>query len=74
MFFTNLVFKSFNPLMHGSPRALATLLARNLLLAILVIDAARRLARAPIVTETDPAGADAEAVSHALSSSRATTR
>ncbi len=74
VFFTNLVFKSFNPLMHGSPRALATLLARNLLLAILVIDAARRLARAPIVTETDPAGADAEAASHALSSSRAATR
>ena len=74
VFFTNLVFKSFNPLMHGSPRALATLLARNLLLAILVIDAARRLARAPIVTEPGPNGADAEAASHAMSAGGATIR
>jgi hypothetical protein len=46
IFFTNLVFKSFNPLTHGSPRAIATVLARNLLLAVLAIVSARQLARA----------------------------
>jgi len=46
VFVTNLVFKSANPLGRGSPRALAILLARNLLLAVLVFHAARLLARA----------------------------
>ena len=54
VFFTNLVFKSFNPLMHGSPRALAIVLARNLLLAILAFDAARLLARAPLMMDSAP--------------------
>jgi hypothetical protein len=51
VFFTNLVFKSFNPLTHGSPRAIATVLARNLLLAVLAVVAARLLARAPVSRE-----------------------
>lgn len=54
VFFTNLVYKSFNPLMHGSPRALATLLARNVLLAVLAFEAARLLARAPLTTDSEP--------------------
>lgn len=45
VFLTNLVFKSGNPLMRGSPRALATLLLRNVFLAVLAIAAARLLAR-----------------------------
>ena len=53
VFFTNLVYKSFNPLMHGSVRAIVTLNARNVLLAVLVIEAARLLARAPLTTEAD---------------------
>jgi hypothetical protein len=51
VFFTNLVFKSFNPLTHGSPKAIATVLARNLLLAVLAVVAARLLARAPVSRE-----------------------
>ena len=43
VFVTNLVYKSFSPLMHGFPRAVATLHLRNLLLAVLAFDAARLL-------------------------------
>jgi hypothetical protein len=57
VFFTNLVFKSFNPLTHGSPRAIATVLARNLLLAVLAVVAARMLARAPVATRQPAASA-----------------
>jgi hypothetical protein len=46
VFFTNLVFKSFHPLTLGSPRAIAIVLARNVLVALLAADAARLLARA----------------------------
>jgi hypothetical protein len=44
---TNLVWKSFNPLLHGATGPLVMLLARNALLVIVVLDAARllRLAR-----------------------------
>ena len=49
IFFSNLVFKDFNALIHGVPRPLVTLMARNLLLAFLAFDAARRVARAPLV-------------------------
>jgi hypothetical protein len=45
VFFSNLVFKSFTPLLRGAPRALATVLARNLLLVCLAIVAARLLRR-----------------------------
>jgi hypothetical protein len=41
-----LVFKSFHPLTLGSPRAIAIVLARNVLVALLAADAARLLARA----------------------------
>ena len=54
VFVTNLVFKSANPLGRGDPRALAILLARNLLLAILAFHAARLLARAD--QEASPRG------------------
>jgi hypothetical protein len=57
VFFTNLVFKSFNPLTHGSPRAIATVIARNLLLAVLAVVAARMLARAPVATRQPAASA-----------------
>jgi hypothetical protein len=48
VFVTNLVFKSFSPLMHGAPRALMLVHTRNLLLAVLAFDAARLLVRAPL--------------------------
>jgi hypothetical protein len=54
VFVTNLVFKSFHPLIHGSPRALTIVLARNLLLAVVVFHAARLLARAPLMTNSAP--------------------
>jgi hypothetical protein len=59
VFLTNLVFKSFAPLVHAAPRALALVLLRNLFLAILAYDAARLLVRASRTgdspTETDVA-------------------
>jgi len=51
VFFTNLVWKSFVPLIHGTTRAIATVLARNVLLAILAIDAFRLLVRAPVASD-----------------------
>jgi hypothetical protein len=54
VFVTNLVFKSFSPLMHGAPRALLLVQARNLLLAFLAFDVARRLVRAPLVMDSAP--------------------
>ena len=54
VFVTNLVYKSFSPLMHGFPRALATLHLRNLLLAVLAFDAARLLLAAPPAMESAP--------------------
>jgi hypothetical protein len=49
IFLSNLVWKSANPLVHGGGRALATLIARNVLLAVIAADAARLVARAPLV-------------------------
>ena len=54
VFLTNLVFKSFHPLIHGSPRALTIVLARNLLLAVLAFHVARLLARAPLMVDSAP--------------------
>jgi hypothetical protein len=54
VFVTNLVFKSFAPLVHGAPRALTIVLARNLLLAVVAFDAARLLVRAPLITDSAP--------------------
>ena len=54
VFVTNLVFKSFHPLINGSPRALTIVLARNLLLAVVVFHAARLLARAPLMMDSAP--------------------
>ena len=48
VFLTNLVWKSFNPLVHGAMGPLAMLLARNVLLAGLALGAARLLASAPL--------------------------
>lgn len=52
VFFSNLVFKSFAPLLRGSPRALATVLGRNLLLVCLAIVVARLLARSPLAARS----------------------
>ena len=49
---TNLVFKSFSPLLHGAPRALMLVHARNILLAFLAFDVARRLTRAPVMNDS----------------------
>jgi hypothetical protein len=49
IFLSNLVWKSANPLVHGGGRALATLIARNVLLAVIAVDAARLVARAPVL-------------------------
>jgi len=46
VFFSNLVFKSFVPLLHGDPGALVLLVVRNVLLIVVAIDAARLLSRA----------------------------
>ena len=48
IFCTNVIWKSFNPLLHGAAGPLALLLARNALLMIIAVVAARRLARGPI--------------------------
>jgi len=52
VFVTNLVFKSFHPLIHGSPRALTIVLARNLLLAVVAFHVARLLTRAPLMMDS----------------------
>jgi len=44
VFLTNLVWKSFNPLVHGAMVPLGILLARNVLLVFLALDAARLVA------------------------------
>jgi hypothetical protein len=56
VFLSNLVFKSFTPLLRGAPSAFMLVHARNLLLAIIVVDVARLVARAPltITTGLDP--------------------
>jgi hypothetical protein len=46
VFLTNLEYKSFVPLLHGQPGAIAMVLARNALLIVLAICAARLLVRA----------------------------
>jgi hypothetical protein len=51
VFLTNLVWKSFNPLVHGAMVPLATLLARNVLLVVLALDAARVVASASLTKE-----------------------
>jgi hypothetical protein len=51
VFLTNLEWKSFGPLLRGEADGLGLVLARNLLLIFIVFDAARRLARAPLLTE-----------------------
>lgn len=65
VFFSNLIWKSANPLVHGSPRTILILVVRNVLLLLLALDAARRIARAPLTMEPAPAveceGGDAEA-------------
>ena len=43
VFLSNLVWKSFNPLLHGAPGALAMVNARNLLLVVIAVDAARQM-------------------------------
>jgi hypothetical protein len=48
VFLTNLEFKAFAPLLRGAPRALLTVNSRNLLLAFIAFDVARRLALAPL--------------------------
>jgi len=52
IFFSNLLWKDFNALLHGLSRPLVILMARNLLLAFLAFDAARRVARAPLIEPT----------------------
>ncbi len=52
IFLTNLIYKDFNALLHGVTRPLVTVIARNLLLGFLAIDAARRVARAPVIEPT----------------------
>ena len=48
VFLTNLVWKSFNPLTRGDMGAIVMLLARNVLLAVLALDAARLVTQAPL--------------------------
>jgi hypothetical protein len=54
VFLTNLVFKSFHPLVQGSPRALTIVLARNLLLAVVAFHATRLLTQAPLMMDSAP--------------------
>jgi hypothetical protein len=51
VFLTNLEWKSFGPLLRGEASGIGLVLARNLLLIFIVFDVARRLARAPLLTE-----------------------
>ena len=51
VFMTNLVWKAFNPLIHHAMNPLVILLARNVLLVVLAIDAARLVMSAPPVSE-----------------------
>jgi hypothetical protein len=55
VFMTNLVWKAFNPLIHGAMNPLVILLARNVLLAVLALDAARLILSAPPAREPDEA-------------------
>ena len=48
IFATNVIWKSFNPLVHGAAGPLTLLVARNILLVVIAGVAARRLARAPV--------------------------
>jgi len=54
VFLTNLVWKSFNPLVHGAMVPLATLLARNVLLVVLALDSARVVASAQREQRPEP--------------------
>jgi hypothetical protein len=56
---TNLVWKSFNPLLHGAAGPMVMLLARNSLLVIVALDAARLMRVLPRIAAADP-GQDAE--------------
>jgi len=57
VFLTNLVWKSFTPLLRGEPGALAMVIARNIVLALIALDAARLVRGAPVTTEpTLPSG------------------
>jgi hypothetical protein len=49
IFLTNLIWKSFSPLVHGATAPLVMLLARNALLLFIAFDAARMLASAPAI-------------------------
>ena len=49
VFFTNLEFKAFAPLMRGERGALALLLVRNALLVLFALNTARLVARSPLV-------------------------
>jgi hypothetical protein len=51
VFLSNLAFKSFTPLLRGEAGALAIVIARNVLLVVLALDAARLVTRAPLTTE-----------------------
>lgn len=58
VFLTNLVYKSFHPLLQGQTRALLTLLLRNLFLIAFAVHAERLLARAtPVGAPAPPSGA-----------------
>jgi len=52
VFLSNLVFKSFAPLLRGAPRALAIVQGRNLLLVCLAIIVVRLLVRSPLAAES----------------------
>jgi len=65
VFVTNLVFKSFGPLMRGAPRALLLVHARNLLLAFIAFDVVRRLVRAPLMMDSAPVPDDDGGVARA---------
>jgi hypothetical protein len=56
IFLSNLIWKDFRALLLGVPRPLVTLMARNLLLAFLAFDAARRVARTPLIEPALPEG------------------
>ncbi len=53
VFLTNLVWKSFTPLLHGTARALATVLARNVVFVVLAAIAARQVVGAPPADAVD---------------------
>jgi hypothetical protein len=51
VFLSNLIWKSFNPLVHGALTPVLTIIARNLLLAVIAVDAARLVSGTPPVRE-----------------------